>query len=196
MHVPSPFRLTVWNYRACVCYEIFCRCHLHCINSDLLKTRRCPLQMEEALRHIPTIWSRDQKTVWLSWVTTMEWVGPLRLWPMEEAIQCIRMLGATSLPCRYKLTSVWIASYISTQLAPMVSPRHFATAPAPPATEQFGHCPKVTNLDPFPQPSYILRQERGRPFPATSAGTRQMGVDGSWEGKPSTIVQSARLISA
>lgn len=29
------------------------------------------------------------------------------------------------------------------QLAPMVSPRHFASAPAPPAMEQFGHCPKA-----------------------------------------------------
>lgn len=29
------------------------------------------------------------------------------------------------------------------QLAPVVSPRHFTPAPVPPATEQFGHCPKA-----------------------------------------------------
>ena len=45
--------------------------------------------------------------------------------------------------CEYKQMPSVPIIFICTQLAPMVSPRHFASAPAPPAMEQFGHCPKV-----------------------------------------------------
>ena len=137
--------------------------------------------MEAAvLLPIHKIWSQDQKA--LSWVTTMEWVDPRRLWPMREAIQCIKILGDTSLHCRYKWTGVLISNHTSTQLAPMVSPRHFATAPAPPATEQFGHCPKVIILD--PQRSYFLGSStklfsQAREGPALSCNFCWNTTDGS-----------------
>ena len=57
--------------------------------------------------------------------------------------------GGHQPPLQVDAKCVWISSCISTQAAPMVSPRHFATAPAPPAPamEQFGHCPKVMTFD-------------------------------------------------
>ena len=65
--------------------------------------------------------------------------------------------------CEYKQMPSVPIIFICTQLAPMVSPRHFASAPAPPAMEQFGHCPKVRFWETSPQATFSGKRGSG-PF--------------------------------
>ena len=104
--------------------------------------------MGEVPQPILKLWSRDQKatSVRLLWEIIMRLVVD-QLSLLEEAIQHIRIPGDTNLHCRCLDPIAWFdrpdKKWIETQLAPVVSPRHFTPAPVPPATEQFGHCPKV-----------------------------------------------------